>query len=55
VGWEGESEGKRQKLMDCAENSLTEWQREKKKIIILIKKHIQHTMFSPPSAQLAPE
>jgi len=30
VGWGGESEGIRQKLMGWDENGLTEWQREKK-------------------------
>jgi len=56
VGWGGESEGKRQKLVGWDENSLTEWQREKKTTINSTdKKHIQHAVFSPPDAQLAPE
>jgi len=56
VGWGGESEGKRQKLVGWDENSLTEWQREKKTAINNTdKKHVQHTVFSPPNAQLAPE
>jgi len=33
VGWGGESERKLQKLMGWDENSLTEWQREKKTTI----------------------
>jgi len=38
------------------ENSLTEWQREKKTTINNTdKKHIRHAVFSPPDAQLAPE
>jgi len=56
VGWGGESEGKRQKLMGWDEASLTEWQREEKATINNTdKKHVQHAMFSPPNAQLAPE
>jgi len=56
VGWGGQSEGKRQKLVGWDENSLTEWQREKKTTISNTdKKHIQHAVFSPPDAQLAPE
>jgi len=52
----GESEGKRQILMGWDENSLTEWQREKKTTISNTdKKLIQHAVFSPPDAQLAPE
>ena len=56
VGWGRESEGKRQKLVGWDENSLTEWQREKKTTTNNTdKKHIQHPGFSPPDAQLAPE
>jgi len=33
VGWGGESEGKRQKVIGWDENSFTEWQKEKKTII----------------------
>jgi len=56
VGWGGESEGKRQKLMGWDENSLTEQQREKKTTINNTdKKHIQHAMFLLPNTQLAPE
>jgi len=33
VGWVGESEGKRQKLVGWNKNSLTEWQRKKKATI----------------------
>jgi len=56
VGWGGESEGKRQKLMGWDESSLIEWQREKKTTINNAdKKQIQHAVFSPPDAQLAPE
>jgi len=56
VGWGGGSEGKRQKLVGWDENSLTEWQREKKITINSTdKKYIQHVVFSPPDAQLAPE
>jgi len=41
VGWGGESEGKRRKLVGWDENSLTEWQREKKTTINNTdKKHI---------------
>jgi len=55
VGWGGESEGKRQKLMGWDENTLTKDQREKKTTIHTTdKKHIQHAVFSPPNAQLAP-
>jgi len=51
VGWGGESEGKRQKLVGWDENSLIERQREKKATINNTdKKHIQHTVFSPPDA-----
>jgi len=55
VGWGGESEVKRQKLVGWAKNSLTEWQRETTTINNTDKKHRQHAMFSPPKAQLAPE
>jgi len=38
------------------ENSLTKWQREKKKTINNNdKKHIQHAMFLSPDAQFVPE
>jgi len=56
--WDGKrnQKEKRQKLVGWEENSLTEWQREKKKAINNTdKKHIQHAVFSPPDAQLAPE
>jgi len=54
--WGGESEGKRQKLICWDENSLTEWQREKKTTINNTdKKKVTHAVFSPPNAQLAPE
>jgi len=56
--WDGEEnqKEKRQKLMGWGENSLIEWQREKKTTINNTdKKHIQHAMFSPPDAQLALE
>jgi len=47
---------KRQKLVGWDENSLTEWQREKKTIITnTAKKQVQHAVFSPPDALLAPE
>jgi len=47
---------KRQKLVGWDENGLTEWQRVKKTTINNAdKKHIQHAVFSPPDAQLAPE
>jgi len=47
---------KRQKFVGWDENSLTDWQREKKSAINNAdKKHTQHAMFSPPDAQLAPE
>jgi len=56
VGWGGESEGKRQKLVGWDENSLIERQKEKKTTITKIaKKLIQHTVFSPSNAVLAPE
>jgi len=56
VGWRGESEGKRQKLLGWDENSLTEWQREKKTTVNNTdKKHTQHTVFAPPDVQLVPE
>jgi len=56
VGWGGQSEGKRQKLVGWDKNSLTEWQREKKRTINSTdKKHVQHAMISTPNAQLAPE
>jgi len=55
VGWGGESEGKKAKT-HWEENSLTEWQREKKTTINNTdKKQIQHAVLSPPDAQLAPE
>jgi len=42
--------------MGWDENSLTEWQREKTVTINNTdKKNIQHAVFSPPDAQLAPE
>jgi len=42
--------------VDWEENSLTGWQREKKTTINNTdKKHVQHAVFSPPEAQLAPE
>ena len=41
--------------MGWDENSLTEWQREKKTIKSTDKKHIENTMVSPPNAHLAPE
>jgi len=51
VGWGRESEGKRQKLMGWDENSLAEWQSEKKITINNTdKKHIQHAVFLPPNA-----
>jgi len=46
---------KKAKLMGWDENSLTEWQREKKTIKSTDKKHIENTMVSPPNAHLAPE
>jgi len=47
---------KKVKLVDWEENSLTGWQREKKTTINNTdKKHVQHAVFSPPEAQLAPE
>jgi len=47
---------KKAKLMGWDENRLTEWQREKKTTTNHSnKKHIQHAIFSPPDAQLAPE
>jgi len=54
---EGENpKEKWQKLMGWDENSLTEWQKEKKTTINNTdKKHIQHAVFSPPDAQLSPE
>jgi len=53
VGCGGESEGKRQKFVGWNENSLTEWQREKKTAVNNTnKKHIQHVVFSPPNTQL---
>jgi len=55
--WDGgeNQKEKRQKLMGWDENSLTEWQREKRTTIHNTdKKHIQHAVFSPPDAQLAP-
>jgi len=56
VGWGRESAGKRQKLVGWDENSLTVLQRETKTTINNSgKKHIQHVVFSPPDAQLAPE
>jgi len=56
VGWGGESEGKKAKLMGRDEHSLIEWQREKTITINNTdKRNIQHAMFSPPDAQLAPE
>jgi len=56
VGRGGESEGKRQKLMGWDENSLAEWQREKKTTINNAnKKQIQHAVFSPPDTELAPK
>jgi len=55
-GTEENQKEKRQKLMGWDENSLAEWQREKKTIINNSdNKRIQHAMFSPPNAQLAPE
>jgi len=56
--WDGEEnqKEKRQKLMGWDENSLREWRREKKTTINNTdKKRVQHAMFSPPDAQLAPE
>ena len=42
--------------MGWDENSLTEQQREKKATTNnTAKKHIQHAVFLPPNAQLAPE
>jgi len=55
VGWGGQSAGIRQKLMGWDENSLTEWQREKTTINNTDKKDIQHAVFLPADAQLAPE
>jgi len=47
---------KKAKLVCWDENSLTEWQREKKTTINNTdKKHIQHAVFSPSNSQLAPE
>jgi len=47
VGRGGESEGKTQKLVGWDENSLTEWQREKKtKNNNTDKNHTQHAVFS---------
>jgi len=46
VGWGGDSEGKKAKLVGWDENSLKEWQMEKKRTIINTdKKHIRHAMF----------
>jgi len=42
-GWERESEAKKLKLMGWDENSLTEWQREKKTTISNTDKSIYHT------------
>ena len=56
--WDGEEsqKEKRQKLVGWDENSLTEWQREEKSTINNTdKNHVQHAVFSPPDAQLAPE
>ena len=56
--WDGEEsqKEKRQKLVGWDENSLTEWQREKKTTINNTdKKNIHRAMFSLPYAQLAPE
>jgi len=55
--WDGEDNQKEKaKLMGWDENTLTEWQREKKITINDIgKKNIQHAVFSPPDTQLAPE
>jgi len=56
--WDGEENQKEkmQKLIGWDENSLTEWQREKKTTINTTdKKHIQLAVFSPPNAHLAPE
>jgi len=56
VGWGRESKGKMQKLLGCYENSLREWQREKKTTINNTDiKHIEHAVFSPPDIHLAPE
>ena len=42
--------------MGWGKNSLAEWQREKKTPMNNTDtKHIQHAVFSPPDAQLAPE
>jgi len=42
--------------MGWDENSLTEWQREKKTTTDTPdKKYIRHAVFSPPDAHLAPE
>ena len=52
--WDGEEnqKEKRQKLVGWDENNLTQWQREKKTINSTDKKHIQHTVFSPPMLSL---
>jgi len=54
--WYGEENQKEKgKTHGLDENSLTEWQREKKTTINNTdKKHIQHAAFLPPNAQLAP-
>jgi len=55
-GIEENQKEKRQKLLGWDENSLAEWQREKKTTINNSdKKQIQRAVFSPPNAQLAPE
>jgi len=55
--WDGEENQKEKaKLVGWDENSLTEWQREKKTTINSTdEKNIQHAVFSPANAQLAPE
>jgi len=53
--WVGE-ENQKVKLIDWGKNRLTEQQREKKSNNNNTdKKNIQHLIFSPPDAQLAPE
>jgi len=46
VGWGGESERKKAKLVGWDENSLTEWQREKETIINKTDKSIYNTQHS---------
>jgi len=55
--WDGaENQKERRKLMGWDGNGFTEWQREMKTTINNTeKKQIQHVVFSPPDAQLAPK